>query len=66
MLRLKDKEEWSLDEVEKHFRQTDCICASSAATNGLGWNLKEHVAQLEVTYVVVSILTSSQGPREAN
>ena len=26
-----------MDEVEKHFRQTDCICASSMATNGLGW-----------------------------
>ena len=26
-----------MDEVEKHFRQTDCICASSTATNGLGW-----------------------------
>lgn len=36
-LRLKDKEEWSLDEVERRFRQTDCTCASSAATNGLGW-----------------------------
>lgn len=45
-LRLKDEEElvrksWGWDEIEKHFRQTDCICASSAATKRLDW-ITEH------------------------